>query len=165
METFFTHALYKLSWLRAEHIYYLYGLNSSYSYSCIPLHEDDSGEKWEIRTRISCKAHTYMYIPYQWSDHCSVRTSIELSLAWGTCYRSRIKPCFINKKVQVHLHVCMYLCGIAHCYRWSNWAKGRDPSESWVQCPNPAAPLMPRHLRWIILTHFNMRFLRQLYFR
>ena len=39
--------------------------------------------------------------------------------------------------------LCMYvcievaLCGIAHGEGRSNWAKGRDPSGSWVQYPNP----------------------------
>ena len=31
--------------------------------------------------------------------------------------------------------------------------KGRDPSESWVQYPNPAVPTAPRHSRWNILAH------------
>ena len=57
------------------------------------------------------------------------------------------------------LYVCMYvcievaLCGIVHWYGRSNWAKGRDPSGSWVQYPNPAVPAIPRHSRWIILVH------------
>ena len=53
----------------------------------------------------------------------------------------------------------MYVCievalrGDAHGIGRSNWAKGRDPSGSWVQYPNPAVPTAPRHSRWIILTH------------
>ena len=45
----------------------------------------------------------------------------------------------------------MYVCieatlrVIAHCYGRSNWAKGRGPSGSWIQCPNPAVPSIPRH--------------------
>ena len=33
----------------------------------------------------------------------------------------------------------------------SNWAKGRGPSGSWVQYPNPVVPSIPHHSRWIIL--------------
>ena len=53
----------------------------------------------------------------------------------------------------------MYVCievalrGIAHGKGRSNWAKGRDPSESWVQYPNPAVPTAPRHSRWNVLAH------------
>ena len=53
---------------------------------------------------------------------------------------------------------CMYVCievalrGDAHGIGRSNWAKGKDPSGSWVQYPNPAVPPAPRHSRWIILT-------------
>ena len=53
----------------------------------------------------------------------------------------------------------MYVCievalrGDAHGIGRSNWAKGRDPSVSWIQYPNPAVPTAPRHSRWIILTH------------
>ena len=48
---------------------------------------------------------------------------------------------------------CMYVCievalrGDAHGIGRSNWAKGRDPSGSWVQYPNPAVPTAPRHSR------------------
>ena len=55
----------------------------------------------------------------------------------------------------------MYVCievalrGIAHGKGRSNWAKGRDPSESWVQYPNPAVPAAPRHSRWNVLMHFR----------
>ena len=55
----------------------------------------------------------------------------------------------------------MYVCievalrGDAHGIGHSNWAKGRDPSGSWVQCPNPAVPSIPRHSRWIILMHLS----------
>ena len=65
---------------------------------------------------------------------------------------------------------CMYVCievalrGIAHGIGRSNWAKGRDPSGSWVQYPNPAVPSVPGHSRWVILTHY-VRFLSQLYSR
>ena len=53
----------------------------------------------------------------------------------------------------------MYVCievalrGDAHGVGRSNWAKGRDPSGSWVQYPKPAVPLIPRHSRWTVLTH------------
>ena len=53
----------------------------------------------------------------------------------------------------------MYLCievalsGIAHGKGRSNWAKGRDPSESWVHYPNPAVPTAPSHSRWNVLAH------------
>ena len=53
----------------------------------------------------------------------------------------------------------MYVCievafhGIDHGIERSNWDKGRDPSGSWVQYPNPAVPSIPRHARWIILAH------------
>ena len=36
----------------------------------------------------------------------------------------------------------------------SNLAKGRDPSGSWVQYPNPAVSLIPRHSRWAVLVHW-----------
>ena len=39
------------------------------------------------------------------------------------------------------------LCGDAHGIGRSNWAKGRDPSGSWVQYPNPAVPTALRHSR------------------
>ena len=53
----------------------------------------------------------------------------------------------------------MYVCievalhGDAHGNGRSNWAKGRDPLGSWIQYPNPAVPLIPRHSLWIILAH------------
>ena len=53
----------------------------------------------------------------------------------------------------------MYVCievalrGDVHGVGRSNWAKGRDPSGSWVQYPKPAVPLIPRHSRWTVLTH------------
>ena len=55
--------------------------------------------------------------------------------------------------------VCMYVCievalrGDAHGIGRSNWAKGRDPSGSWVQYPNHAVPSIPRHSRWVIRVH------------
>ena len=51
----------------------------------------------------------------------------------------------------------MYVCievafdGDAHGIGRSNWAKGRDPLGSWVQYPNPAASLMPRHSHRLVL--------------
>ena len=53
------------------------------------------------------------------------------------------------------MYVCIEvaLCGIVHCYGQSNKAKGRDPSGSWFQYPNPAVPSILRHSLWIILTH------------
>ena len=55
------------------------------------------------------------------------------------------------------LYVCIEVAlrGIAHGKGRSNWAKGRDPSGSWVQYPNPAVPTTPRHARWNVLTHFR----------
>ena len=56
--------------------------------------------------------------------------------------------------------VCMYVCievalrGDAHGIGRSNWAKGRDPSGSWVQYPNPAVSLIPRHSRRTVLAHW-----------
>ena len=53
----------------------------------------------------------------------------------------------------------MYVCikvalrGDAHGIGRSNWAKGRDPSGSWVQYPNPAVPTAPHHELWITLTY------------
>ena len=41
-----------------------------------------------------------------------------------------------------------------HVIGRSNWAKGRDPSGSWVQYPNPAVSMIPRHARCNILTHY-----------
>ena len=40
----------------------------------------------------------------------------------------------------MYVNVCIEvaLCGDAHGIGRSNWAKGRDPSGSWVQYPNPA---------------------------
>ena len=55
----------------------------------------------------------------------------------------------------------MYVCievalrGVAHGKGQSNWAKRRDPSESWVQYPNPAVPTAPRHSRWNVLVHLH----------
>ena len=39
----------------------------------------------------------------------------------------------------VFMYVCIEvaLCADAHGIGRSNWAKGRDPSDSWVQYPNP----------------------------
>ena len=55
------------------------------------------------------------------------------------------------------MYVCIevFLRGIAHGEGRSNWAKGRDPSVSWVQYPNPVVPTAPRHARWNILVHFR----------
>ena len=41
--------------------------------------------------------------------------------------------------IQFHLRIriVVALRGIAHCYGRSHWAKGRHPSGSWVQCPDP----------------------------
>ena len=48
---------------------------------------------------------------------------------------------------------CMYVCSIevalygdAHGIGCSIWAKGRDPSGSWVQYPNPAGTIGPASL-------------------
>ena len=49
--------------------------------------------------------------------------------------------------------VCMY---VYVCIEMPNWAKGRDPSGSWVQYPNPAVLSIPRHSRWFILTHVSV---------
>ena len=60
---------------------------------------------------------------------------------------------------QVNQCVCMYVCievalrGDAHGIGSPNWAKGRDPSGSWIQYPIPAVPSAPGHSRWFILTH------------
>ena len=53
------------------------------------------------------------------------------------------------------MYVCIELAlrGIAHGKGRPNWAKGRDPSESWVQYPNPAVSTAPRHSRWNVLAH------------
>ena len=53
------------------------------------------------------------------------------------------------------LHVCIEVAlrGDAHGIGRSNWAKGRDPSGSWVQYPNLAVPTAQRHSRWVVLTH------------
>ena len=44
------------------------------------------------------------------------------------------------------MYVCIEvtLCGDVHGIGRSNWAKGRDPSGSWVQHPNHAVPSAPR---------------------
>ena len=57
----------------------------------------------------------------------------------------------------LYVYVCIEVAlrGIAHEKGRSNWAKGRDPSESWVQYPNPAVPTAPRHSRWNVLVHFR----------
>ena len=63
------------------------------------------------------------------------------------------------RKIKNSFNYGMYVCievalrGDAHGVGRSNWAKGRDPSGSWVQYPNPAVPTAPRHSRWIILPH------------
>ena len=90
---------------------------------------------------------------------------ILLSTQWHIGGGRLVNPC--NPGVEYMEFVCMYicievaLCGIAHLIGWSNWAKGRDPSGSWVQFPNPAAPSVPRHSHRFILT--QVRFLNQLY--
>ena len=55
------------------------------------------------------------------------------------------------------MYVCIEvaLLGIAHGKGRSNWAKGRDPSESWVQYPNPAESTAPRHSRWNVLVNLR----------
>ena len=67
-----------------------------------------------------------------------------------------------GSKFNLHAHVGtydMYVCievalrGDAHGIGRSNWAKGRDPSVSWVQYANPAVPPAPLHSPWIVLTH------------
>ena len=60
------------------------------------------------------------------------------------------------------LYVCIEVAlrGDALGIGRSNWAKGRDPSGSWVQYPNPA---VPTHAGSYLRT--NVRFLSQLYFR
>ena len=55
----------------------------------------------------------------------------------------------------------MYACievalrGDAHGIERSNWTKGRDPSGTWVQYPNPAVPSIQRQSSWIILAHLR----------
>ena len=64
------------------------------------------------------------------------------------------------------MYVCIVvaLCGDAHGIGHSNWAKGRDPSGSWVQYPN-----LRYHRNLVTHTgsylRTNVRFLSQLYFR
>ena len=57
-----------------------------------------------------------------------------------------VKKCLFLKNG----HVCMYRGRPLWNYPLL-LAKGRDPSGSWVQNPNPAVPTIPRHSRW--LTH------------
>ena len=84
---------------------------------------------------------------------------------------------FIRESCRLHFNQLlttpwtMYVCievalrEDAHGIGCSNWAKGRDPSVSWVQYPNPAVPwILPRHSPCIILAHY-VRFLIQLYSR
>ena len=55
-----------------------------------------------------------------------------------------------NRKMEESsMYVCIEvaLCGDVHGIGCSNWAKGRDPSGSWV-------PSIPRHSRWVILAHW-----------
>ena len=58
-----------------------------------------------------------------------------------------LRPC-------MYVYVCIEVAfrGVAHGKGRSNWAKGRDSSGSWVQCPNFAVPSIPRHARWFVLT-------------
>ena len=59
----------------------------------------------------------------------------------------------INDILMMYVCIEVALRGDAHGIGRSNWAKGRDPSGSWVQYPNPVVPSALRHSRWIILTH------------
>ena len=58
-----------------------------------------------------------------------------------------------KREVKIELEDSMHVCievalrGDAHGIGRSNLAKGRDPSGSWVQYPNPAVPSIPRHSR------------------
>ena len=60
-----------------------------------------------------------------------------------------VKVTLVGLEILILSYVCIEvtLRGDAHGIGYSNWAKGRDPSGSWVQYPNPAAPLIPRHAR------------------
>ena len=62
----------------------------------------------------------------------------------------------------MYVYIEVALCGDAHGFGRSNWAKDRDPTGSWVQYPNPAASSIPRHSRWVVLAHI-VRFQAQLY--
>ena len=64
----------------------------------------------------------------------------------------------ISEQVKRYVCIEVTLHGDAHGIGRSNWAKGRDPSGSWVQYPNPAVPTAPRHSRWILLTHSTCAF-------
>ena len=69
---------------------------------------------------------------------CCVSLSLSLSLPFG-------------------IDVCMYRGRSSWRCPWDRTFQlgqgGGDPSGSWVQYPNPAVPLIPRHSRWIILAH------------
>ena len=62
-------------------------------------------------------------------------------------------PLIVVEVVCTRMYVCMYvcievaLCGDAHGIGRYNWVKGRDPSGSWAQYPNPAVPSIPRNSR------------------
>ena len=63
----------------------------------------------------------------------------------------------------------MYVCtevtlrGDAHGIGRSTWGQGMVQSVLWIQCPNPAASLIPHHAR--SLYSRTWRFLNQLYSR
>ena len=69
-----------------------------------------------------------------------------------------------NFLAAARMYVCIEVAlrGNTHCYGRSNWAKGRDPSGSCVQCPNPAVPFDAASLTLNHTHAFNMHFLRQL---
>ena len=58
----------------------------------------------------------------------------------------------VNTQKPMYVYIEIALGGMAHGKGRSNWAKGRDQSDSWVQCPNPAVPSIPLHAHWPVLT-------------
>ena len=63
----------------------------------------------------------------------------------------------INNEMLKCMYVCIdvALCGIDHGKGRSNWAKGRDPSGSWVQNSNHAGTIGPAS-RTLISTHTHI---------
>ena len=66
-----------------------------------------------------------------------LKTTIFLQL-W--CNFELVLPTIVRIGMCQNVYVCIEvaICGDAHGIGHSNWAKGRDPSGSWVQYPNPA---------------------------
>ena len=89
----------------------------------------------------------------------NVKRAVEKGVGIEISDKQHFKAKELKEKIETVIYDERYVCievalrGEAHGIGRSNWAKGRDPSGSWAQYPNPTVPPAPRHSRWIILTH------------